>query len=475
MSAPLYIQQADGSLIHIPAATRSTILNPVWMAVILIAAHVPLALAMREYETVSTIHALAALGVGLWLALSHDKILQVAYLGAYLTGAEVLWRMTAAQVPWEFGKYATGVVFMLTLLRNRRFKVPLLPLFYFVFLLPGIVPTAMNYYFSTDSLRQMISSNLSGPFALMACAWFFSHLRLRSAQVEKLFLAVIAPTVGIAVIALFSTLTADHLRWGTQSNFVSSGGFGPNQVSGALGLGALLALLLMLRTRSSTQFKIFIFVILAFLAIQSALTFSRGGIVGAAGAALIVIFYLIRERQVRTKLLVVIGVIVLATFVILPGLDRFTNGALSKRFENTSTTGRTQIAESDLEMWDENFVFGVGVGMALYRDSGWRLSHTEFTRMPAEHGLFGVVALALLLIAGLKRLVACKTNANKAVVGSLIVWSLLFMADKAMRLVAPSFMYGLAFATFEADEEPQEGVAYRIVRVPKAQRSLPAN
>lgn len=467
MSMPLYIQQADGTLLHVPTGAGVSERSLVLFWVLFVAAHIALALGMRQVPVLSTVHALVILIAGMWWAVSENKLLQVMYVGAYLTGAEVLWRMTAAQVPWEFCKYATGLIFILALMRNGRLRLPLLPTLYFALLLPAIITTAVSYYLPLDSVRQMLSSNLSGPFALVASAWFFSHVKLNSSQLESLFLSIIGPTVGIATIALTSTVTTEHMRWGTQSNFVSSGGFGPNQVSGALGLGALMAFLLLLRSRSGTGLKVFVFITMALLVVQSALTFSRGGLIGALGASLVSAFYLIRKRKSRAKLLLIIALILLAAFLVLPTLDSITNGALSKRFENTSTTGRVEIAQSDLQMWDRNPVFGVGVGMSLFRDKEWRAAHTEFTRMLAEHGLFGLASLILLLVAGWRRLQKTSTTEGKALIGAMLGWSVLFMLDKAMRLVAPSFMFGVAFVTLQPEPQEQRNITYRIVSIPQ--------
>ncbi|HEY7784176.1 MAG TPA: O-antigen ligase family protein [Pyrinomonadaceae bacterium] len=470
MSMPLYYQQADGSIAYAPSFAGSR--NTALLSMIFVAAHVPVALAMKQYPVISTLHAVIILIIGLRYALGGKGLLEVTYAAAYLTGSEVLWRMTGASVPWEYGKYAIGLIVILALMRRGHLRMPLLPTLYFVLLLPAIVPTVMEYFLTFDDVRQMVSANLSGPFALVACAWFFSYVKLNGRQLEAMFLAIIGPTVGIAVIALFSTVTAEHLRWGTQSNFVTSGGFGPNQVSGALGLGVLMALMLLLRSSRPLWFKGFIFATMAFLSIQSALTFSRGGLFGALGAAMIASFYLIRDRKTRGRLVPIAIIIVLTTILVLPFLDNFTSGKLSARFETIETTGRTEIAESDLRMWERNPFLGVGIGMSMFRETGWKAAHTEFTRLVAEHGVLGLFALLFLLFAGWRRLKTTPRTEDKAMIAGMLGWSMLFMADKAMRLAAPSFMCGLSFATLTSEEDEQPRYLYAVVQ-PK-QESLEA-
>ncbi len=109
--------------------------------VILLAAHVPLAILMSENAKLATLHALLALGVALGLALFSEKVESVAYAAAYITGAEVLWRMTDAQLFWEIGKYAVSAIFMVAMIRHRRVRPAVLPIVYFALLLPSALLT----------------------------------------------------------------------------------------------------------------------------------------------------------------------------------------------------------------------------------------------------------------------------------------------------------------------------------------------
>jgi uncharacterized membrane protein YGL010W len=72
-------------------------------------------------------------------------------------------------------------------------------------------------------------------------------------------------------------------------------------------------------------------------------------------------------------------------------------------------------------------------------------SHTEFSRLLAEHGLFGLGALLLLALMTAQRFRQAQTPVSRAMVLSMMGWSLLFMAHSAMRLAAPAFLFGLAF------------------------------
>jgi len=321
---------------------------------------------------------------------------------------------------------------------------------FFLLLLPSIVLTIKD---DPANLRQQISAYLSGPFALLICAWFFSHLKLTRKQLRHMFLALIGPLIGVATVTLFGTLTRSDISFSAASNVATSGGFGPNQVSAALGLGVLLALFFVLDDGVTRNFKVLMFGVMMFLAVQSALTFSRGGLYNATGAAVLGSLYLIKDTRARVKFLFVAALcFVIANYVLLPYLDSFTGGTLSARFQSIDLTNRGDIAQSDLQLWLDHPVLGVGPGEAAsYRESG-AAPHTEFSRLLAEHGLFGFAAILLMLTAGARNLKRTRTAKNKAAVVSVMSWSVLFMLNAAMRLVAPSFMFGLAFATFLSAE-----------------------
>ena len=61
---------------------------------------------------------------------------------------------------------------------------------------------------------------------------------------------MVAPIIGVASLAVFSLATTEA-EFGSNSNFAGSGGYGPNQVSCMLALGAVLAVLLFLNEKTS--------------------------------------------------------------------------------------------------------------------------------------------------------------------------------------------------------------------------------
>jgi hypothetical protein len=288
--------------------------------------------------------------------------------------------------------------------------------------------------------------------------WFFSQVKLSTAQMQRVFLALLGPIVAAGFTALVGILTAKELVFTDDSNPAMSGGFGPNQVSAALGLGALISFVWALDNTVRLSTRIVLFAIMSFLLAQSALTFSRGGLYMAGGAAFLAALFLVRNRSTRVRLLVLVGVLAVTIgFVLLPRLDSFTGGALTKRFSDTRTTGRDELVYADLEVFSAHPVFGVGPGQTRHfrnhNSSYARLAaHTEFSRLLSEHGVFGAVAILALLSMAAQHVLRASSVRGKALAASMLLWGFLFMLSSAMRLVAPAFAIGLSAATIAPDE-----------------------
>lgn len=447
-----------------PYAHRRTRTRAGWVtALAFVAAHIPLALLMKQYGQLATLHALGVFGVGLGWAIVGRRPMRVGYLGAYVTGAEVLWRMCDARLPWEFGKYACVCFFAVALVRVPRWRLPALPLIYFALLLPSVALTLVRMPLS--EAQQQISFNLSGPLALAVSAWFFAHIKLTGAQLKTMFTAMLAPLVGMACVTLYSTATATNLTFAGEASSATSGGFGPNQVSAALGLGALVACWFLLDERVKLRHKAALFGLTIFLLVQSAITFSRGGLYNAGGGIVLAALFVARDARARVRLLLVGALLLLVgAYVVVPALDDFTGGALLARFQDTSLTGRDLLIRADLQIWSEHPLIGVGPGVSatlheeFFRDAA---SHTEYSRLLAEHGLLGLAAIVLLGLMVYKNFRRARTKQSMAVVALLAGWSLLFMSNVAMRMVAPSFLIGLTFAALLIEAQPDGSVERR--------------
>lgn len=424
-----------------------------WMLFAL--AHIPLALLMRQYPILSTAHALLVGVIGVMIVLGGRNSPRAAYVLAYIAGAEVLWRMTEAGVFWEYGKYVSVAVAGLAILTRQPMPRPGRALWFFVLLLPSVAITLTSL--SLEQTRDEVSFYLSGALTLAACAWYFNGLSIDTGQMRRLIIAYIAPVYGVFALALSGALSAPVESFLTgEANIAASGGYGPNQVSAILGLGALLALLYLVVLKAGPTTRLFLFLTLAAFLAQAALTLSRGGIYLFGLGALAALFFIFREPRLRVTILFVAALFFFTVYFFAPLLDQFTAGGLTARFGELTTTGRIELMQEEFRVWLKNPIFGAGPGMASsYRMLGDMqinvASHNEFTRMLAEHGVFGLAAIVLLISMAAHNFRQAASRAQQGMVAAFVVWTFAGMAYMALRLAAPALLFGLSGAALCED------------------------
>jgi O-antigen ligase len=413
-------------------------------------AHVVLAMAMRELRPIATIHAVVSLLAAVIVAVTTRRILNVAFIAAYLSSCEVLWRMNHAAVFWEFGKYSVLLVLAIAVVRIRTVRKNRgLALAYFLLLIPSMVLTFEA--FDLDLARQEVSFTLSGPLALTAAVIYFSNIRLTRAQLRATYVAAIGPVLGIAALSLLSTTSIAELEFVNAANSVTSGGFGPNQVSAMLGLGAMLLVLLGLDRVLPWSLRAVAIAIAMALATQAALTFARGGLaLGFAGICAGLIFLVRGSVRNRIALvLIAVAIFAVGKQIIEPRLDEFTKGKLGERFGNSKTSGRDLLLSSELVLFEESPILGVGpgVGMSLRLERGefTAASHTEYSRMLAEHGILGILSLVCLIALGIRAIKGARDPASRGHAAAMVTWVALFLLIYGTRIAAPALVFGLAF------------------------------
>jgi O-antigen ligase len=419
------------------------------LVIVFIAAHVLLAVLMRNFRIVGTAHAIGCVSVGLVYTAITKNIRNVALIFGYLVGCEVLWRMTKAVPFWEFGKYASIAILLVALARIKWRRNRLLGIAYFALLVPSIGMTLTTIPLSLA--RQDLSFNLSGPLLIAVAVLFFSNVRLTRDEIRDALLALIAPAVGIATLC-YLTATRARLEFVNASNDYASGGFGANQVSAVLGLAVMFALFLTMERRLPWRLRIPLLILALALATQAVLTFSRGGVVLAFAGLCTAGFFMLRGNM-RARISIIILSTVLSLFgkfVIEPRLDDLTGGQLNVRYTNIQSTGRDSFIDSELAMFEENPAFGVGPGVGYYYRIEHELkqgaSHTEFSRMVGEHGLFGLLSIVCLIVLALRAVRGAREAQSRALAAAMVIWFALFLAVYGTRVAAPAFVFGIAFA-----------------------------
>ena len=416
-----------------------------WVAVILLG-HGLYGILLTRSAALATLHALVTFGVALWASFT-STMRRVAIVCAYMAGSEILWRLGKAVLPWEFVKYAIVLIMVITLARVRRLRWDWTAVTYFALLLPSTFLSFSEQPF--EFARQQVSFNMSGPLVLAVSTWFFSLLRPPRHDIQRFFLAILAPIVSLALVAVTRTASLEDLTFSDSSNFQTSAGYGPNQVSTVFGLGVLLVILLALLVEDRMRERLVYAAFALFLGTLSALTFSRGGLFGALGALLIASPLLARGARGRMTLfigaVVMVGVV---NVIILPKLDSLTGGAIATRFQDTNPTGRDVLIKKELESFADHPIFGTGPGSLDELNEEVSSSHTEFSRLPAQHGIFGIFALVCMLLIAWRDVRTQRSHAAKAISLALIAWSLLTMTHAAMRLAITPLAFGMAAALF---------------------------
>lgn len=166
----------------------------------------------------------------------------------------------------------------------------------------------------------------------------------------------------------------------------------------------------------------------------------------------------------KTKLLFIL-IITAFGLVITWGYSSIqTNGLIEKRYVNEDALGREKesvlsgrevLMEAELQMFLDNPIFGIGVGKNKeYRKELTGIdaaSHNEITRMLAEHGSLGIMALLILLATPL---LLSFNNQQHLYLFSFFIFWLLTINHASMRLAAPAFIYALSLLKIVSIEKP---------------------
>jgi hypothetical protein len=396
----------------------------------------------------------------LYLVLENNNRHDEALMGAaYITGYEVLSRMTGYSISYEFAKYMV-IVFLAFGMVYRGFYRKSWPYILFVVLLiPGIIFSAINLNYDSNVFNQ-VGFNLSGPVCLAVGALYCFERKMPFERLQKILMCVLLPLITITTYLFLYTPNLRDTITGTAANFAASGGFGPNQVATILGLGMFILFTRLLTVKNKT-INIIDFLLLGLMSYRAIATFSRGGVITAAVCVgFFLFFYFLRlssrDRSILVpKIFVITGVITLSWFITVSlssGMivNRYSNENAAGRTKEDFTAGRTDLLETELSAFFDNPITGVGVGKGKeYREEKtgiYAASHSEITRMLSEHGTLGLFGLLVLLFAPL--FYRLKNGKNILFFSFLAFWGLT-ISHSYMRIAAPAFIYGFSLLNID--------------------------
>ena len=383
---------------------------------------------------------------------------------AYLAAGEVFLRMTDGVILYETGKY--GVILLLVLgvfvgKFKQKFSVSLT--FYLLLLLLGIIFTRVP---EGEYIRKTIAFNLSGPFVLGITGLYFYKRSITKENLMNALFFMILPLFSMVTYLYFKTPDLKDIVFGGAANFATSGGFGPNQVATAIGLGIFIIAVFILMKERITRFLLLDVFLLLYFIYRGLLTFSRGGLItGVIALICFSLFYTLYKKISLASFITYVGIVVVFTIGIWLFTSNITGGMLDNRYtgKNASgvqkediSSGRGAILAEQITSFTEN-PLGIGVGNGKYKRQGaignvTAASHNEVGRLIEEHGIIGFIILLLLLLLPLANF-WYGNNYQRAFISAFYIFWFLTINHSAMRIAFPGFIYGLSLINIIHEKE----------------------
>lgn len=409
-----------------------------------------------------------------WLVKNNDRDFQTLTLISYVIGLEILFRMRSNGALYDLGKYSV-IYFCILSFGFIRINLKAWP--YFIILLlfiPGIVLTVNTFFFEID-VRKKIMFNLLGPFSLIFASLYAYNKKISLKRLNETLFVTTGPLVSIlTLIILYTPSNREELFTNTTSNFATSGGFGPNQMSVILGLGIFLFFIQFFfnsKDKNFSYLSLFMFFLFAY---RGLITFSRGGMLTALAMIFAFCFMVFKllNKQAKSKFVSVFSLLMILVAGAWFYSSYQTGGLIEKRYNNQDALGRAKesrmsgredIMETDLKFFEDNPIFGVGPGIGgmMRGEEGLQgmQAHSEPTRLLAEHGIFGLVILLLLVFVPILKYYRYRNYHHIYFFPFLIFWGLT-INHAATRIVAPGVLYALTLLNvYIKNEEDEDSVS----------------
>ena len=392
-----------------------------------------------------------------WVVKNNDRDFQALTLLIYIVALEVLFRMKSSGSMYDIGKYAI-IYFCILGFSFKRISLKAWPYFLILLLfIPGIVLTVNTFFFEID-VRKKIMFNLLGPFSLVCASLYTYDKNITLNKFNELLYVMTGPLISIlAAVIIYTPSNREEVFENTSSNFATSGGFGPNQISVILGLGAFVFFIQFFFNRKEKLYSYLSLFLFFLFAYRGLITFSRGGMMTSLAMVLTFcyIVYKLMNKESRSKFTGVFSLLFGLTILAWLFTSYQTGGMIDKRYNNQDAagrfkesrlSGREDIMETDLNYFYENPVFGVGPGISgiMREDIGLygAQAHSEPTRLLAEHGSFGLIILFLLVFVPIIKYFRFRQFHHIYFFPFLIFWGLT-INHAATRIVAPGVLYAL--------------------------------
>lgn len=393
-----------------------------------------------------------------------NKTREVLLGCAYFVGAEVLFRMTKSSFSYEAAKYLVMIFMLMGIFYKGLSGKGYVYFIYLIILVPAVVMASITLTFDAN-FRTNVAFVLTGPVCLGIAALFCYDRKVSSKLLLDIMLYISLPVMALTTYIIVYTPSVKEVITHTASNSAVSGGFGPNQVATALGLGMVAMVVRLFLVSPNIILKFINLFIFGLMTYRAFVTFSRGGVIAAiivSAAFLWTIFWRSSSRQ-RSQITVSFILFMIGASLAWVVSSNQTSGLLNKRYANEDALGREKedIGTGRVDLFiDEmdGFLSSPFMGVGASRTKDKRIeegentvpSHNEVGRLLGEHGFLGIVALVILILTPL--VYRTKNKRNFLFYAAFCFW-FATINHSGMRIAAPAYIYALSLLNVTSDHK----------------------
>lgn len=389
------------------------------------------------------------------LASESNKTREILLACAYFVGAEVLFRMTKSTISWEATKYLVIIFMLMGIFYQGMSGKGYVYFIYLIILVPAVVMASITLNYEAN-FRTNVAFVLTGPVCLGIVALFCFDRKVSYKLLMDMMLYISLPVIAMTTYIIIYNPSVKEVITNTASNPAASGGYAPNQVATALGLGMVAMIVRIFLASPNKVLKLINLFIFSLMSYRAVVTFSRGGVFAAIIVSVALLWTIYRYTSWKQKnriigLLILFGIVVGLSWMVS---STQTSGLINKRYSNEDAlgrekedvaTGRVDLFMSELEGFMINPFLGIGASRTKDRrieEEENRLpTHNEVSRLLGEHGLLGIAALSILILTPL--VYRTKHKRNFFFYAAYCFW-FATINHTGMRIAAPAFIYGLA-------------------------------
>ena len=393
-------------------------------------------------------------------------------------------------IPYELGKYLSLVVFTIAMMYpNTSKKKSSVGIVFLILTLPSLL------ILPSDFVVNDVIFNYSGLLTMALAMIFFSKQEFTFSQFKGLMRTFIYSAIAFTIyLYRYQAKLETKVTYSLSANFDTAGGSATNQVSTYLGLAFGIMVLMYLTRQKLFKLKFADEALIIFFMFRGLITFSRGGIVSAMLAIILVLILpkfnnLLQNKQIQFRKIPITTYIYSFFFIVVVffTVNAMTGNQLLLRYQGETqhslktgkkdiqsvTSHRYEIFISDLLIFINNPLFGVGIGQSRwwrpvydpehFTETGF-LPHIEVSRMLADHGIFGVGLACIFLFYPFYKIAKERDNYKRSIMVLIFTIAVTSTFHTAMRTVLAPIFFGLACVNLVPDPLYDPNVRNKLLR-----------